>query len=443
MRNCLCILLFLLLSLTIPGTSVYAHSGGDGGGGGGGGGRDESSDGGDPMTMTGSTSSDTTKPPSGFIPITQEGADSDITTSSETDPGKEEEVAELVEEVNTLEETAQEGDAEDDGNDSAEETTSDNGEETAQEGGVEGGGSGSDEGTASDNEEESAQEGGVEGDGNDSDEETTSAEKKPDGNMPTEDQGDKKTEVATSVDDIDPHGSTQEATTTGQPNPGQSLIGSQGTLPGTRSATLDQILDPEKNEDGSVSTWAIYSNDTWVRTTVNPDGTHEVSVVLDSGTVIRPGREYIHSGGSLNPALDTIITALEVTAAAGTVAGWVLTVTPAGALASGGVKATTAVWGATTGVQALRAGADAYGAELEGGASQSEAILAGTGQAAVNAVVVTKIGKHLEPYEESIGALYGETGKIVTEVGLKNYGNVVADKTTTEITGHSPGYLPF
>ena len=418
MRNCLCILLFLLLSLTIPGTSVYAHSGGDGGGGGGGGGRDESSDGGDPMTMTGSTSSDTTKPPSGFIPITQEGADSDITTSSETDPGKEEEVAELVEEVNTLEETAQEGNAEDDGNDSAEET-------------------------ASDNEEETAQEGGAEGDGNDSDGETTSDEKKPDGNMPTEDQGDKKTEVATSVDDIDPHGSTQEGATTGQPNPDQSLIGSQGTLPGTRSATLDQILAPEKNEDGSVSTWAIYSNDTWVRTTVNPDGTHEVSVVLDSGTVIRPGREYIHSGGSLNPALDAIISALEVTAAAGTVAGWALTVTPAGALASGGVKATTAVWGATTGVQALRAGADAYGAELEGGASQSEAILAGTGQAAVNAVVVTKIGKHLEPYEESIGALYGETGKIVTEVGLKNYGNVVADKTTTEITGHSPGYLPF
>ncbi len=332
MRNCLCILLFLLLSLTIPGTSVYAHSGGDGGGGGGGGGgRDESSDVGDPMTMTGSTSSDTTKPPSGFIPITQEGADSDITTSSETDPGKEEEVAELVEEVNTLEETAQEGDAEDDGNDSAEETTSDNGEETAQEGGVKGDGSGSDErtasdngeetaqeggvegddsgsdeGTASDNEEETAQEGGVEGDGNDSDGETTSAEKKPDGNMPTEDQGDKKTEVATSVDDIDPQGSTQEATTTGQPNPGQSLIGSQGTLPGTRSATLESI-STEKEEDGSVSTWAVYSNDTWVRTTVNPDGTNEVTVMLDSGTVIRPGREYIHTGGSLNPFLDYTI----------------------------------------------------------------------------------------------------------------------------------------
>ncbi|MDA9762271.1 hypothetical protein N9C84_04300, partial [Desulfobacterales bacterium] len=173
------------------------------------------------------------------------------------------------------------------------------------------------------------------------------------------------------------------------------------------------------------------------------DGTNEVSVLLDSGTVIRPGREYIHSGGSLNPALDAIITALEVTAAAGTVAGWALTVTPAGALASGGVKTATAVWGATTGIQAVRAGADAYGAELEGGASQSEAILTGTGQAFTNAVVVTKIGKHLEPYEKSIGAVYGKTGKVVTEVGLKNYGNVVADKTTTEITGHSPGYLPF
>ncbi|MDX2509652.1 MAG: hypothetical protein QNK28_08890, partial [Desulfobacterales bacterium] len=168
---------------------------------------------------------------------------------------------------------------------------------------------------------------------------------------------------------------------------------------------------------------------------------HEVAVVLDSGTVIRPGREYIHTGGSLNPALDTIITALEVAAAAGTVAGWVLTVTPAGALASGGVKATAAVWGATTGIQAVRAGADAYGAELEGGASQSEAILAGSGQAVVNAVVVTKVGKHLAPYEDSIGALYGS--KVVTEVGLKQYGNIVADKTTTEITHHSPGYLPF
>lgn len=101
MRNCLCIILFLLLSLTIPASSAYAYGGGGGDGGGG----DGKGGGGDDITsMTGSTSSDTTKPPSGFTPSTQEGAGSEITTSSETDPGEEEEVAELVEEVNTLEE---------------------------------------------------------------------------------------------------------------------------------------------------------------------------------------------------------------------------------------------------------------------------------------------------------------------------------------------------
>ncbi len=51
--------------------------------------------------------------------------------------------------------------------------------------------------------------------------------------------------------------------------------------------------------------------------------------------------------------------------------------------------------------------------------------------------------KIVEPYQESIGASFGETGKVMTEVGLKQYGNFVADKTTTEITDHSPGYLPF
>ncbi len=466
MRNYLFIILFLVLGLTIPAASVYAHQGGDGGGGDGGGG---GGGGGDGMIESESTSSDTTNPPSGFIPAAQESTGSEIIPSSETDPGNEEELAELVEEVNILDETAEEGDVEGDSTDSAEETNPDNEEEaaesgedtnpqeeTAEEGNVEGDSTDPDEETTPDNEEEAAESGedtnpqeetADEGEVGDNSEETTEGatpdKKNPDESTPTEDQGDKKTEVATLVDDIDPNGSADESKTTEQPDPDPGLIGTPGTLPGTRGATLDKITEPEINEDGSVSTWAIYSNDTWVETTVNPDGTHEVAVVLDSGTVIRPGREYIHTGGSLNPALDTIITALEVAAAAGTVAGWVLTVTPAGALASGGVKATAAVWGATTGIQAVRAGADAYGAELEGGASQSEAILAGSGQAVANATVVTLVGKHLEPYQESIGASFGETGKVMTEVGLKQYGNFVADKTTTEITDHSPGYLPF
>ena len=86
MRNCLCIILFLVLSLTIPVTSAYAY-GGDGDGDGDG---------------VESTSSDTTNPPSGFTPVEQESAE--IETSSETDPGNEEEVAELVEEVNLMDE---------------------------------------------------------------------------------------------------------------------------------------------------------------------------------------------------------------------------------------------------------------------------------------------------------------------------------------------------
>jgi hypothetical protein len=388
MRNCLCIILFLVLSLALPATSVYAHSGGDGEG------RDRDEGAGDSMFETESTTSNITKPPSGFEPATQENDGSEITTSSETDPGNEEEVAELVEEVNLLEEAAEEGEVEGDSNDSAEGTTSD--------------------------------------------------EKDTDESTSAEDQGDKKTEVATLVDDIDPHGSADESKTTEQPDPDQGLIGTQGTLPGTKSATLDKITEPEINEDGSVSTWAIYSNDTWVETTVNPDGTHEVTVVLDSGTVIRPGREYIHTGGSLNPALDAIITALEVTAAAGTVAGWALTVTPAGALVSAGIKTTTAVWGATIGVQALRAGADVYGQNIDKGASQGEAIYEGAKQVTVNAVVVTNIGKYLgDPYEEAIGSVVGETGKKITEAAVKNYGNYAAHRTTENITGYGPGYKPW
>ena len=414
MRNCLCIILFLVLSLIIPATSVYAHSSGGGGEGGGGG------DG--TMSITGSTSSDATDPPSGFTPAAQENAGSEITTSSETDPGNEEEVAELVEEVNLLEDSAEEGELEGDSEDSAEEGEVEGDSEDSAEGGeVEG------------DSKDSAEEGEVEGDSNDSAEGTTS-----------EDQGDKKTEVATLVDGIDPQGSADESKTTEQPDPDQDLIGSQGTLPGTKNATLDKILDPEINEDGSVSTWAIYSNDTWVETTVHPDGTHEVTISLDSGTIVRPGREYIHTGGSLNPALDAIITALEVTAAAGTVAGWALTVTPAGALASGGVKTATAVWGATTGVQALRAGADAYGQNIDAGASQGEAVWEGTKQTAVNATVVTAVGKYIgTPYEKILGSGLGKTGKTVTEVAVKNYGNFAADGTTRNITGYSPGYKPW
>ena len=86
MRNCLCIILFLVLSLTIPVTSAYAY-GGDGDGDG---------------DAVESTSSDTTNPPSGFTPVEQESTE--IETSSETDPGNEEEVAELVEEVNLMDE---------------------------------------------------------------------------------------------------------------------------------------------------------------------------------------------------------------------------------------------------------------------------------------------------------------------------------------------------
>ena len=88
MKNCLCIILFLVLSLTIPVTSAYAY-GGDGDGDGDG---------------IESTSSETTNPPSGFLPPTEQES-IEIETSSETDPGNEEEVAELVEDVNAMEDT--------------------------------------------------------------------------------------------------------------------------------------------------------------------------------------------------------------------------------------------------------------------------------------------------------------------------------------------------
>ena len=98
MRNYLCIILFFVLSLTIPATSAYAYGGGGGSSGGGKGG------GGAGVKSTGS---ETINPPSGFKPvkINQESADSEIKSSSETDPGKEEEVAEMVQEINLMEGT--------------------------------------------------------------------------------------------------------------------------------------------------------------------------------------------------------------------------------------------------------------------------------------------------------------------------------------------------
>ena len=388
MRNCLCIILFLVFSLTIPATSVYAY-----GGGGSDGGEDGESGGfGEAMIETESTSSDRTNPPSGFKPGTQESAGSEVTTSSETDPGKEEEVAELVEEVNLMEETAEEGEVEGDSTDSAEGTTSD--------------------------------------------------EKAPDENIPAEDQGDEKTELATLVDDINPHGSAQESETTRHPDPDQGLIGTQGTLPGTKSATLDSIRT-EKNEDGSVSTWATYSNDTWVRTTVNPDGTHEVTIMLDSGTIIRPGREYIHTGGSLNPLLDYTIGVLEVAAAAGTVAGWVLTVTPAGALASGGIKTAQATWAVTVGVQAVRTGVDDYGQKINEGATQSEAAWSGVKQTAANAVITTATGKCFgDKVKKAIGGVKGDVGHDMAEAAVNQVSNVIAASGTEKATGTNPGYGP-
>jgi len=266
----------------------------------------------------------------------------------------------------------------------------------------------------------------------------------PDENTPAEDPGDKNEELATLVDDMNPHGSSQESETTKQQEPGQGLIGTQGTLPGTKSATLDKI-DTEKNEDGSVSTWAEYSNDTWVHTTVKPDGTQDVVIHLDSGTMIRPGREYIHTGGSLNPLLDYTITALEVTAAAGTVAGWVLTVTPGGALVSGGVKAGQATWAATIGIQAVRAGADVYGQKLNEGATQSEAALAGAEQTAYNAVITTGTGKFLGD-EKTVGMIRGmvkgKTKKALIEIAHKQTQNLFNAGTTEKATDTNPGYGP-
>lgn len=402
MKNCLCILLFLVLTLTIPPASAYAY--GDGGGGGGGG-----SDGGGGGDVE-STSSDTTNPPSGFTPANQESEGSEIANSSDTDPGKEEEVAELVDEVTAMGDTPQDEGVEDDGSEPDGESTSD--------------------------ENATEEDGDVEEDSSGSDEETTSDEGSPDGNQ----EDNTHQEIETAVGDIDPHGSDQESGTTGQPSkPGPSLIGSQGTLPGTRSATLDTI-ETEINDDGSVSSWAEYTNDTWVHTTVKPDGTTEVVVHLASGTMIRPGEESIHSGGSVNPLLDWTITALETAAAAGAVAGWVLTVTPAGFLAGAGIKAT---WATTVGVQAVRAGADVYGAKIDQGASQSEAALSGLTQTATNAVVTTATGKFLaDPYKDAIGEVTGDVGHAMAESAINQLANVEAAGLTEAATGTNPGYGP-
>ncbi len=102
------------------------------------------------------------------------------------------------------------------------------------------------------------------------------------------------------------------------------------------------------------------------------------------------------------------------------------------------------MWGATIGVQALRAGADAYGQNIDEGASQGEAIYEGAKQLTVNVVVVTNIGKYLgDPYEEAIGSVVGDTGKKITEAAVKNYGNYAAHRTTENITGYGPGYKPW
>lgn len=114
MRTCLCMILLIVLSLTIPFTSACAYGGGGGGGGegGAGGGSDAVS-----------VKSDTTNPPSGFTPTKRESTETE--TSSGSDPGDEEKVAELVDEVKAMGETTEEGEVEGNSKDSAEEAESD------------------------------------------------------------------------------------------------------------------------------------------------------------------------------------------------------------------------------------------------------------------------------------------------------------------------------
>jgi hypothetical protein len=236
------------------------------------------------------------------------------------------------------------------------------------------------------------------------------------------------------VDEVKTIASTKSSTAQQQPSTPKSIIGTKGTLPGTRSATVENV-DTKVNDDGSVTTWVEYSNDTWVETTVSPDGNKSVIIHLDSGKVIRPGREYLFTGGSLNPALDYTISVLECLAAAGTAAGWVLSVTPQGALASAGIKGATAVWATTVGIQSARAGVDAYAKRINAGASQSDAVLTGLKQTAVTGGVTTTVGK-----------VYGNSpiGGKTAEVVYNQYKNVVADKVTGKVPGvNNPGYLPY
>jgi hypothetical protein len=215
--------------------------------------------------------------------------------------------------------------------------------------------------------------------------------------------------------------------------PEELEVGSTGTLPGTRSAVVEKV-ETVVNDDGSVSTWVEYSNYTWVEVVVTPGGKRDVLVHLDSGKVVRPGREYIHTGGSLNPALDYTIKVLEVLAAAGTAAGWALSVTPQGALAGAGIKGAKAAWAVTVGIQSVRAGADAYGKRINQGASQQQAIATGLKQTAGTAAVTTTVGR-----------VYGDSkvGGKIGQVAYNQYKNEVADKVTGKVTGYNPGAKPW
>jgi hypothetical protein len=241
-------------------------------------------------------------------------------------------------------------------------------------------------------------------------------------------QADEQKDSTTTTDSTEP--------STGQPPNPESLIGTKGTLPGTRNATVEKV-DTTINKDGSVSTWTEYSNDTWVETTVAPDGTASVVIHLDSGTVIRPDEQTLYAGGSINPALDFTISVLEYAAAAGTAAGWVLSVTPQGALASAGIKGTKAVWATTVGIQSLRAGTDAYASRINAGASQSEAVATGLKQTAVTATVTTAVGRARSPEDGAVAQ------SVVDEIAHNQVNNEIANKVTEGITGYAPGSKPW
>ncbi len=113
MRNCLCIIMFLVLSLTIPATSAYAYGGGGDSGG----------DGEERATSPHQSSG----PPPGFKAVGLGGfwqlrGWSGTKPSSKTDPGKGKKVRALV---GDIKKAAKEGEVEGDSTDSAKGTTSD------------------------------------------------------------------------------------------------------------------------------------------------------------------------------------------------------------------------------------------------------------------------------------------------------------------------------